>query len=128
MLKRKKPLVRRSSLKLTAMRRATAKGPPRKTNAAEVLWSILRDQEVAGLRFRRQQTIGPFTADFVCPSAKLILKIERLRSTDDAELQWFRDSGYRVLQFQENAVLADPRCVTEAIARLNAFRIIARDD
>ncbi|MGO9062647.1 MAG: DUF559 domain-containing protein [Candidatus Binataceae bacterium] len=36
------------------------------TDAEQKLWSQLRDRRL-GVKFRRQQSIGPFIVDFCCP-------------------------------------------------------------
>jgi very-short-patch-repair endonuclease len=38
------------------------------------LWRLLRDRRLEGLKFRRQIPIGPYFADFVWLSARLIVE------------------------------------------------------
>ena len=38
------------------------------------LWNALRNGQVEGAKFRRQQPIGPYIADFVCQSSRLIIE------------------------------------------------------
>jgi very-short-patch-repair endonuclease len=40
-----------------------------------LLWQLLRRSPV-GIKFRRQYPIGPYVADFYCPSAKLVIEID----------------------------------------------------
>src|SRR5688572_31153061 len=40
------------------------------------LWALLRSP--AGIRFRRQYSIGPYVADFYCPAAKLVIEVDGL--------------------------------------------------
>ena len=40
-----------------------------------LLWQFLR-RSPAGVKFRRQYAIGPYVADFYCPSAKLVIEID----------------------------------------------------
>lgn len=35
------------------------------TPAEEILWALLRGRQLLGLKFRRQQQVGPFIADSV---------------------------------------------------------------
>jgi len=42
------------------------------TEGERRLWFLLRKKRLAGFRFRRQVPIGPYVADFFCPSARLI--------------------------------------------------------
>jgi very-short-patch-repair endonuclease len=46
------------------------------TQAEEGLWVALRGRRLAGLKFRRQEVIGPFIADFYCASARLIVEVD----------------------------------------------------
>src|SRR5688500_5918520 len=39
------------------------------------LWSRLRSRKLSGLKFRRQQPMGGYIADFVCLEARLIIEI-----------------------------------------------------
>ncbi|CAN5666464.1 xanthine dehydrogenase family protein molybdopterin-binding subunit [soil metagenome] len=40
------------------------------------LWHALRDRGVDGLKFRRQQPIGPFAVDFFCAAERLIVEVD----------------------------------------------------
>ena len=41
-----------------------------------VLWSALRDRQLRGFKFRRQQPIGAFVVDFYCDEAGLIIEVD----------------------------------------------------
>ena len=48
----------------------------RKMSLPEVLlWQALRGQK-NGLKFRRQHPVGPYVADFYCPSIRLVIEID----------------------------------------------------
>ena len=91
--------------------------------AEAVMWKLLRDRRLGEFKFRRQMPIGPYIADFCCPSLKLIVELDggvHLRRTDsDAR----RDSwltartGFTVLRFENEAVLRDPTVVFDAVRR-----------
>ncbi len=44
--------------------------------AEQLVWSLLRNRQLAGLKFRRQFPIGPFIADFYCHEAKLVVELD----------------------------------------------------
>jgi len=46
------------------------------TEPEKRLWRALSNGQLAGFKFRRQQVIGWFIADFVCSSAKLIVEVD----------------------------------------------------
>jgi len=47
-----------------------------------MLWNRLRGGSLAGLKFRRQQPIGPYIVDFFCHEAALVVEVDG-RSHDD---------------------------------------------
>jgi len=64
--------------------------------------------------FRRQATIGPYYADFVCHAQRLIIEVDgsghaehdRLIA-DSKRTEYLESRGYRVLRFRNNDVLAN---------------------
>ena len=94
------------------------------TDAERILWSVLRGKQLAALRFRRQQPIGPYIVDFFCPSAKLIVELDgsqhgadKVAAYDQERSRFLGAKGYRVLRFWNVEVLKDRVSVAEAIFR-----------
>lgn len=90
------------------------------TEAEIRLWSRLRHKQVDGFRFRRQQPIGPYIADFYCSEASLVIEVDGGQhgpdeASDSARDQWLKARGYRVLRFWNNEVLANTDGVVSAI-------------
>jgi very-short-patch-repair endonuclease len=56
------------------------------TPPEQLLWSILRDRRLAGLKFRRQEPIGPYVVDFSCREIKLIVELDGMSHDSEAEL------------------------------------------
>ena len=46
------------------------------TDAERKLWSVLRGGNIDGLKFRRQHSIPPYTVDFCCLSADLVVEVD----------------------------------------------------
>src|SRR6185295_2907037 len=46
------------------------------TEAEKKLWRLLRSRQLNGAKFKRQQPIGPFIADFVCHERRLIIEAD----------------------------------------------------
>src|SRR3954447_16774214 len=46
------------------------------TDAERELWSALRTRRFGGAKFRRQQPIGPYIADFLCQERRLIVEAD----------------------------------------------------
>jgi very-short-patch-repair endonuclease len=79
------------------------------TNAERKLWYALRDRRFAGHKFRRQVPVGPYIADFICYSARLVIEVDggqHAESPRDARRdRWLAQNGFRVLRFWNNEVL-----------------------
>ena len=80
------------------------------TAAETMMWRALRDRGI-GAKFRRQVTIGPYIADFVCIDARLIVEIDGATHErpgrqiyDAGRDEWLRAQGWHVLRFPN-----DPR-------------------
>lgn len=92
------------------------------TDAERRLWFLLREKKLGGFRFRRQQPIGPYVADFFCAPIKPIIELDGDQHGSDAGLAkdqvrttWLQSRGYRVLRFPNDAVFKQSRWVLEAI-------------
>jgi very-short-patch-repair endonuclease len=91
------------------------------TDAEAKLWSQLRASRLQGLKVRRQVAFsGNYIADFVCPSAKLVVELDGSqhvdqKAYDERRRKYFEDQGYRVLRFWNNDVLGNMNAVLEAI-------------
>jgi very-short-patch-repair endonuclease len=46
------------------------------TSSEDLLWRRLRNRQLEGLKFRRQQVISGFVADFYCECAKLVIEVD----------------------------------------------------
>ncbi|MCO6058613.1 endonuclease domain-containing protein [Pseudomonas sp. MOB-449] len=89
------------------------------TDAELWLWRHLRNRQLSGLKFRRQQPLGPYFADFYCHALKLVVELDggqHLESLSDARRDaWFAANGYCVLRFWNHDVLQQTDAVLEAI-------------
>ena len=94
----------------------------RTTDTEQLLWQCLRAKHFEGLKFRRQQPIGPYIVDFVCLEKKIIVELdggqhalpEEMRN-DKKRDQWFEGQGYKVLRLWDNEMLSNIRGVLEVI-------------
>ena len=75
-----------------------------------LLWQELRRSRL-GVRFRRQEPIGPFIADFACMSHRLVVEVDghdmHSREDDIARDRWFSDHGWFVIRLDNRQVLSD---------------------
>ena len=90
------------------------------TDAERKLWSVVRNRQLEGAKFRRQQPIGPFIADFVCQEHRLIVEADggqhAASMSDERRTAFLEEKGYRVLRFWNNDILGNLDGVAEAIA------------
>lgn len=96
----------------------------RQTPAEEVLWALLRRKQLLGLRFRRQQQLGPFIADFYCHQARLVIEVDgeihsvpEQTDRDDNRDAYLRENHLRVLRFSNRQVIEQPETVLRQIAQ-----------
>jgi very-short-patch-repair endonuclease len=73
-----------------------------------------------GLKFRRQQPIGNYIADFVCFERRLVIEVDggQHASAEDRDKErddWFDKQGFRVLRFWNNEVFKNTDGVLEKI-------------
>jgi very-short-patch-repair endonuclease len=47
----------------------------RLTDAERLLWTYLRAKQLVGLKFRRQEPIGKYIADFACHEKRIVILI-----------------------------------------------------
>ena len=99
---------------------ARAREMRRNPTAAEAAsWRLLRNKRLAGWKFRRQQRLHPYIADFVCFEARLIVEADGSQHIDNdydhVRDAWLRSQGFHVLRLWNNDVLARSENVLDAI-------------
>jgi very-short-patch-repair endonuclease len=91
----------------------------RRLTAELRLWRLLRDRRLSGFKFRRQVPVGPYTVDFLCVGAKLIVEADGSQHADSLR-DTIRDAylegqGWKVLRFWNNEVSQNREGVLETI-------------
>ncbi len=85
------------------------------------VWIRLRGRRLDEWKFRRQQPIGEYYADFYCPAAKLIVEIDgpiHDYSPDAYDMRrqaWLEAEGYRVIRFTARDIDDNVADVIDAI-------------
>ena len=82
------------------------------TDAEKRLWSYLRRRQIAGTRFRRQVSIGPYVVDFASHEAKLVIEVDGgqhdlCSAKERARTQRIEQDGFRVIRFWNSEVLGN---------------------
>ena len=88
------------------------------TEPEKRLWRNLSNSQVEGLKFRRQEVIGPYIADFMCPARSLIIEVDG--DTHDEAKDRLRNDvleqfGFLVLRVTNLDVMTNAEGVVEAI-------------
>jgi very-short-patch-repair endonuclease len=100
---------------------AFAKRMRREPSATErLLWKILRDRKLGGMKFRRQVPVGRYIVDFLCLRHRLIIEADgpfHDPDYDAARDAWLRAQGFRVLRFTNAQIDRAPGLVLAAIER-----------
>ena len=97
--------------------------------AEKTLWHHLRNRKVAGCKFRRQYSLGPYVLDFFCYESKLAIEMDgrqhgelKAQAHDAKRDMYLKMHGIRIkriwnFQLRENldGVLAGIRMTLEGI-------------
>ena len=107
-------LLRHLTYRARALRRAA-------TVAEQKLWTLLRRRQL-GVKFRRQQPLGPIIVDFCCFEAALVVEVHgpyhhqtRQRIIDSRRDGLLRLTGWTVLRFSNDEVINHPDWVLQRI-------------
>ena len=84
------------------------------------LWVELRAKRFHGAKFRRQQVIGSYIADFACRSPMLVIEVDgeshaERGAYDAARSVFLAERGYRVLRFTNDEITQNVGAVLQAI-------------
>jgi very-short-patch-repair endonuclease len=89
------------------------------TDTEQHLWRHLRDRQIEGFKFRRQQPVGGYVVDFVNFEKRVIVELDGGQHAfgpgDKIRDEWLRAEGYKVLRFWDNQVFSDLEGVLENI-------------
>ena len=94
------------------------------TSAEALLWDLLRNRQLLGIKFRRQHQFGEYIADFYCREAHLVVECDG--SVHDQNEAWHHDQnrdaymisqGLRVLRFTNQQILDDVERVLDEIVK-----------
>ncbi|UYZ59749.1 endonuclease domain-containing protein [Hymenobacter latericus] len=105
------------------------------TPAEAILWRCLRNSQLQGRKFRRQQSIGPYIVDFYCPAEQLVVELDGAghfsvsgEAHDVARTAYLQSLGLRVLRFENVLVLQQVESVLAAIKAVFGHNIGATNN
>ena len=93
------------------------------------LWSCVRNRQLNGFKFRRQQTIGPYIVDFYCSECRLIVELDgdshsEREDYDEKRSAWLNMAGYKVVRYPNTEIFENLVAVLEDILRICETRAV----
>jgi very-short-patch-repair endonuclease len=85
------------------------------TVGESLLWTQLRNRQMVGRKFRRQQPIGAFVVDFYCDEVGLVVEVDGPGHADQRDADQHRDDVLSELGLHIIRVSAD--CVEDDMPR-----------
>jgi type I restriction enzyme M protein len=92
------------------------------TNAEKLLWGLLRNQQLAGAKFRRQHPLPPYVLDFYCHPLRLAIELDGgqhamdpIRRYDQRRTASIEKAGITVLRFWNHEMLSNPSGIIELL-------------
>jgi len=90
------------------------------TDVERLLWRYLRNSQIEGVKFRRQQPIDAYIVDFVSFDNRIVIELDGGQHADNVKYDeqrsaCLRGNGFTVLRFWNNDVLENIEGVLEVI-------------
>ena len=86
------------------------------------MWELLRNRNLADLKFRRQHQLGNYVVDFFCAEHNLIVELDgpvhdapKRKKHDQKRDTCLKSSGYTVIRFQNDDVFEKTQQILEMI-------------
>lgn len=97
------------------------------TKSEKILWEKLRNNQLKGLKFRRQHPIGLYIADFYCHKLKLIIEVDgeyhnlpEQIEKDKERTQILESNGLQLIRFTNNEIQKNlEKTVTEILTKID---------
>jgi very-short-patch-repair endonuclease len=81
------------------------------TDAETKLWNRIRNRQINGDKFVRQEPIGRYICDFVCREKLVVIEVDGGQHSesvrDEVRDRYLRTQGYLVMRFWNNDVLSN---------------------
>ena len=96
----------------------------RSTSAEARLWSLIKNKQLNGKKFRRQHGLGNYIVDFYCSSENLIIELdgdphgEYHKIEEDKERDAnLKSLGYKIIRFENKEIFQDIEYVLNEIKK-----------
>ena len=93
------------------------------TDAERHLWRHLRNSQLRGCKFRRQEVLDRYIVDFVCFEPKFIIELDggqhsEQQEYDEQRTKYLNGLGFEVQRFWNDEVLIQTEAVLEKIYQI----------
>ena len=114
----------RGGYELSGLKELARELRKKQTSAEALLWELIRNRQLLGVKFRRQHQFGDYVADFYCHEALLVVECDG--PVHQPNERWHHDQnrdaymiaqGLRVLRFPNERILNDTENVLDEIAK-----------
>lgn len=92
------------------------------TDCERILWSVLRNRQLNGLKFFRQYSIGNAILDFHCPELRLGIELDGGQHNEKQQIvhdklrtEYLKEFNINVIRFWNNEVIENLDGVVEKI-------------
>ena len=96
----------------------------RMTEPEKIVWEIIRENAILGLKFRRQHPINSYIADFYCHKVKLVIEIdgethnqESAKLYDENRTNVLNSFGIEVIRFKNTDIQTNISLVKKEIEK-----------
>ena len=93
--------------------------------AERLVWGRLKNRQLGGWKFVRQQALGPNIGDFVCRERKIVIEIDGATHSTDEEVasdarrtRFLQAEGYRVIRITNEQVFENIEGALDMISRV----------
>jgi very-short-patch-repair endonuclease len=97
----------------------------RLTPAEASLWSLLKNRQAFGLKFRRQTSIKNYIVDFYCPQYKIVIELDgephftqEQADKDQKRDKRLKELGHFVLRYENLVVFDHPDFIFDDIKQI----------
>ena len=81
------------------------------TAQEKIIWNLIRNRQLNGLKFVRQYPIGRYIADFACRQKKIVIELDGGQHNELEAIKYDKErtdyivsQGYRVIRFWNNDI------------------------
>lgn len=103
----------------------------RQTPAEKIMWELLRNRQLDGLKFRRQHQIGPYVVDFYCDEKRLIIELDgkiheqpQQKKKDHKRESYLKSLGFNMLRYDNDVFLNEPKKVLSEISNYSSKKAL----